>query len=248
MVKEKQKVFYGDRSHERLVELDSIRANLTYDGWKKDFKAAEREHLSDFDSGFMRHCESMKRNQAIHEGDYSHQDLHCFYSLNLTYPDWEHDFDEAMNTHKNGFDLGKQNKLVMVEKQKMYDGDRSHPRLVSLDICSSFFNYDGWKDDVQSAEEMHLELLKASINPTEEFTSFLKVLVRKQRKHETGSEDYSTMHPIQRKIMEKQWTYPGWEADIDEISQSCYTSMYEEYLERCQLLNLVRKNNNHFTL
>jgi hypothetical protein len=36
MVKEKEKMFYGDRSHERLVKLDSIRASLTYRGWKKD--------------------------------------------------------------------------------------------------------------------------------------------------------------------------------------------------------------------
>jgi hypothetical protein len=224
MVKEKEKVFYGDRSHERLVELDSIRANLTYDGWKKDFKDAEREHLRGFAWDFIQCCESMKRKQAIHKGDYSHQDLQCFYSLNLTYPDWEHDFDEAMNTHKNGFDLGEQNKLVMVEKQKMYDGDRSLPRLVSLDICSSFLNHHGWKDDVQSAEKMHLQLVdahspRAPLRNSHHFSRFLS---------ENNESTRLGRKIILQCIMETQWTYPGWEADMDEISPSCYTNMYEK--------------------
>jgi hypothetical protein len=85
-----------------------------------------------------------------------------FLLIKLSYPGWEHDFFDAMSTHKDGYDL-------MVEKQKMHDGDRSHPRLVSLDICSSFFNYDGWKKD-KPAEEMHLDL-SSGVDPDNALTN-----------------------------------------------------------------------------
>jgi hypothetical protein len=37
-IKECENMYYGDRSHPRLMELDSLRCQVTYNGWKKDFK------------------------------------------------------------------------------------------------------------------------------------------------------------------------------------------------------------------
>jgi hypothetical protein len=50
------------------------------------------------------------------------------------------------------------------------------------------------------------------------------------------------MHPIQRKIIETHWTYPGWEADMDKISTSCYTNLFEEDLGTCQLKQMIHLN------
>ena len=44
-IKELENMYYADRSHPHLVQLDSLRPTLTYDGWKKDFKRAEQIHV-----------------------------------------------------------------------------------------------------------------------------------------------------------------------------------------------------------
>ena len=55
-IKEKQKLHEGDRSHEHLQKLDSLRLTLTYDGWEDDFCQAEEGHLKSgsSDSDFRR--------------------------------------------------------------------------------------------------------------------------------------------------------------------------------------------------
>lgn len=240
-INEKERMYYGDRSHSRLVKLDGIRDKLTYDGWKKDFKAAEQKHVDNDEYDFETSCRMLERKQAIHEGDYTNEDLKLWYSLQLSYPGWETDYHEAMINHKDGFNLGEMHMLRMSEKQKMHESDRSHPHLVSLDICSSFFNYPGWRKDVKEAEKFHLDLL-SDTDTTSKFSSFLKCLVRKQRKHETGEEDLSTMHPIQRRIVETKWDYPGWEEDIEGISTLCYENLFESELEKCQLKQMMHNN------
>jgi hypothetical protein len=131
-IKECENMYYGDRSHPRLMELDSLRCQVTYNGWKKDFKEAERAHTEfEHDYDFSRCIAQMKRRQAKHEGDRSHEDLQFLDSLRLSYPGWEDDVEDANQDHYMGYGLGSYGKFRLTEKQKMYEGDRSHPRLLS---------------------------------------------------------------------------------------------------------------------
>ena len=43
------------------------------------------------------------------------------------------------------------------EKQRAFEGDRSHPRLVSLDRLSETLSYPGWAQDVENCEEAHFQ-------------------------------------------------------------------------------------------
>jgi hypothetical protein len=242
-INEKERMYYGDRSHSRLVKLDGIRDKLTYDGWKRDFKAAEQNHLNNDKHCFEKSYKVLVRKQAIHEGDYSDEDIQFWYSLQLSYPGWETDFNHAMEHHVSGLNFGEHTKLLMTEKQKMHEGDRSHPHLVSLDICSSFFKYPRWRKDVNEAEQLHLKFVKG-FHPdgTSKFTTLLKSLMRKQRKHETGADDLSSMNPIQRIIIETKWDYQGWETEMERIRNIYSDSLFVHELEKCQLRQMLHNN------
>ena len=43
------------------------------------------------------------------------------------------------------------------EKQRAFEGDRSHPRLVALDRLSETLSYPGWEQDVKNCEETHFQ-------------------------------------------------------------------------------------------
>jgi hypothetical protein len=242
-IKELENMYYADRSHPHLVQLDSLRPKLTYDGWKKDFKRAEQIHVGSHELiTFSTFIEGMKRKQAKHIGDRSHSDLRYLDSLRLTYPGWQNDVTEANEKHLRGYDICKIDKFCLTEKQKMHEGKRSHPRLVALDNCARSFDYLGWKKDVKETEKKHVTYIGGFAGQpgvSTEFTELLKSFDRKQKKHNTGVEDFSTMHPIQCKIIKTKWDYPGWKKDMDEIRKCYHSSQFEDYLETCQLKQAV---------
>lgn len=78
----------------------------------------------------------------------------------LCYNGWEVDFRDAEDAHQErGYssDFPKALRKMKV-KQKLHDGDRSHPRLVSLDtIIQQGISFPGWEADVQQLEKLHAE-------------------------------------------------------------------------------------------
>ena len=240
-IREREKMKHGDRSHDRLAQLDSLRWGLTYEGWEKDFMEAEMAHVNSYSLDFFRfHLNKLKRRQAIHGGDYSHDDLKFLYSLNLTYPDWQVDFDEAVENHKNGYDMCPILRWCMLEKQRMHEGDRSHPRLVALDKCAHSLTYPDWKKDVKAVEVQHVSCRQFSLignSVPDEFLALLEDLSIKQYEYATGEKKEKSMHPIQREILATKWDYPGWEKDLDEIS---IFSRYD--LELFQIKQMLYKN------
>jgi hypothetical protein len=54
---EKQNMHDGDRSHPRLIALDSCAFQLNYPGWKKDAKGIEDKHV-----GYFSSCEGVTKN------------------------------------------------------------------------------------------------------------------------------------------------------------------------------------------
>ena len=58
----------GDRSHPRLVLLDSMKENLTYDDWMVDLQKAEMLHLESHAFVFPKTIQQLKNKQALHAG------------------------------------------------------------------------------------------------------------------------------------------------------------------------------------
>eukprot|EP00984_Skeletonema_dohrnii_P026584 scaffold15925_cov94-Skeletonema_dohrnii-CCMP3373.AAC.2 len=159
-VREKEKMSRGDTSHPNLVLLDKLIKHATYDGWRDDFQAAEKEHLYrpflHFDFALKR----IKRKQKISVGDRSDKDLKFLDSLSLTYPGWEKDWNIAVDNYKQGHKLDCYGMtFCLAEKQRMYKGDRSHARLVALDSLQ--LTYPGWRADAEKYEQRHVGIGKS---------------------------------------------------------------------------------------
>ncbi|KAL7533525.1 hypothetical protein ACHAXR_007074 [Thalassiosira sp. AJA248-18] len=246
-ITQSQKLWEGDRSHPRIVELDALRVTLTYDGWERDCDQAEKEHLRcSFGYSFNPVIEGIRRKQAIHVGDRTHEDLQFLDSLRirLSYPGCEEDFREAMRLHKKGHAL-KYRKIRMTERQRMFEGDRSNPRLVALDSLN--LTYPGWQKDVYEVEKQHVGVNSMYCDQmlgriTDDYRALLTKLKRKQWEFVTGVQDTSSMHPIQRKIVETHWTFPGWQTDVKRIKERTAVNLYRYDLERCQLKQMIYDN------
>lgn len=148
----------GDRTHPRLVELDS--QSWSYPGWQVDFAKAEQAHVkweSDYCCDMRRILLMMKKKQQVHLDGRSHPDLVRLdrLKLSLSYPGWEADFRAADEKHITAPDIFNDCMFKLIEKQRIYHGDRTHPRLVALD--SQSWSYPGWQVDFTKAEQAHVE-------------------------------------------------------------------------------------------
>jgi len=160
-IKEKQRMFDGQRTHSRLLLLDVL--ELTYPDWERDFTKAEEYHVSLPDL-FLGKVSGMAEKQRMFEGNRSHPNLVVLDSLVLTYSAWAKDVAAAEDAHTSKPFMFREKIKEIKEKQKMFEGDRSHPRLVSLDAMR--LTYDDWEKDVKKAEEYHVkfpELLEGKL-------------------------------------------------------------------------------------
>ena len=68
----------------------------------------------------------------------------------LTFPGWRRLARETRHDYiKNGYSSGLE---TMELKQRLHDGDRSHPRVVGLDKTKTDLSYPGWRSDAAQAE------------------------------------------------------------------------------------------------
>jgi len=157
----------------------------------------------------IRNCmEKMKRKQRMSIGDYSHPNLQFLYSLELTFPGWEVKLKAAVNDHRNGWSIDYF-RYFLIERQRMFEGVRVHPRLVALDEL--VLSYPGWRKDVKAVERNHLDdsfFYNGGVHDM--YQSQLDVLKSKQMAYEAGDAHWSC-HPIQKEILSTEWTYPGFE-------------------------------------
>jgi len=237
-VRESQRIYKGNRSHDRLVKLDALRETLTYHGWKEDWNKAEHEHVRyEIDYDFERKIRGLKRKQALHVGDRTHKDVQFLDSISLTYPGWKDDVGKAIDVHKRGSQINYDRQRIS-ERQRMFEGDRSHPRIVALDSLK--LTYPGWKRDVEDVEEKHFGTRFWCVDGVNaDYGALLKRLERKQSQFVNGVEDTSSMDPIQRQIVETHWTYPGHEDDVKAVKQKFRVSLYYIDLEICQIRQMI---------
>ena len=72
----------------------------------------------------------------------------------MSYPGWKIDYRVLKEAREDdlSFNIFLES---MKRKQKIFDGDRSHPKIVVLDAIASTLTYQGWKRDVKAAESLH---------------------------------------------------------------------------------------------
>ena len=247
-IQESQRIHDGDRSHPRLVELDNIRQSLTYDGWEADVDEALLLHLSDREDDsvtFSFRMKGIKRKQKMSIGDYRHPNLKFLFSLELTFPGWEDKLEEAVNDHRNGWDIDYF-RYSLLERQRVFEGVRVHPRLIALDALT--LTYPDWQKDFEAIEMNHLD--NASYYDDGVYSSYqhqLNILEGKQKAYEAG-DDLWRYHPMQKDILERAWTYSGFEDDLDKVRTEDPTSTYSDYTfeqwnERCTISQMIHDGN-----
>ncbi|KAL7455513.1 hypothetical protein ACHAWC_007065 [Mediolabrus comicus] len=238
-VTETEKMSKGDRTHPNLARLDKLKGRLTYDGWREDFEQAEEEHIQYEGSDFDYAMNMIARKQKIHDGDRSDAVVQFLDSLHLTYPGWEKHWEEVFDTYLRGYDVDK--RFCLTERQRMHEGDRSHPRLAALD--SLRLSYPGWEEDVKSYEERHVSFdLKGFELYPEESSVQIEMFKSKQETHSTGVEDTSWMHPDQLAIINTKWTFPGWEQEVQSVRESTATRFFDDILELFQVRQMLYEN------
>ena len=122
-----------------------------------------------------------------------------------------------MQHHREGFDINYY-KYALPERQRVFDWDRSHPRLIALDSLG--LTYPGWVEDAQVAVKKYLEdemFYSNGINSM--YQSHLDLLTGKQAAYEAGNQ---FQHPTQIKILGTAWSYLGFEQDIKLIREGNY--------------------------
>ena len=102
------------------------------------------------------------------------------------------------------------------QKQKMHEGDRTHPQLLQLDRLRRILNYDGWEDDFHQAEETHLE--SGSFVHSTLFNPFTNAYARLQNRQAISDGDRSD--PWLMRLDSLPLTYPGWENDVKKATDT----------------------------
>jgi len=190
--------------HSDALRLNQLRNNLSYPGWQDDYMNAERAVLTNPEDLEDVHLFKLEEKQRMFSGDRSHLRLVKLDSYVFTYPGWQLDVREVEESHvlhRSGcfFDDALEG---MLNKEKVNNGDRSHPNLVTLDRLKKALSYAGWEDDFLAAEKSHLT------RPDDLQDYHIFKLIEKQRMH-YGDRSHKRL----RQLDSYDFNYPGWEAD-----------------------------------
>jgi len=196
LMKRKQRVHDGDRSHPELVQLDALRCN--YPGWNVDKATGEKHH---FECPILvpSLVKTMRRKQKLHQGNRSHPDLVKLDQLKCTYPDWQKDKAAVERAYTDYPILLSQSVEKLIKKQKLHEGNTSHPDLVKLNRIKC--TYPGWQKDKTEAEVFFTD------NPSA-FPQSMEKMRKKQRVHEGHRS-----HPDLVKLDSLKCNFPGWLQD-----------------------------------
>ena len=110
---------------------------------------------------------------------------------NFTYPGWKEDYCYIQEHMVSSFNIQSNHTapthhprisnqnfrdrlLGMINRQRLFNGDRSHDQIVELDKLRKTLSYHGWQTDVEHAERMHVRFPSL-------FDSAIAFLANKQR-------------------------------------------------------------------
>lgn len=203
VMRKRQKIHIGDRSHPQLVALDAT--EWTYPGWQADKTEAENSHTR-WPALFDDRLHRMMRKQRAHTAGNQRPDCPGLLSVKWAYPGWEQDkaFVEKCSIEYPCLVEGKIEE--MRRKQKVHLVDRSHPQLRALD--SLRLDYPGWRKDVSQAEQQHIRypvLFQGTYEATQ----------KKQKIHQGDRS-----HPQVVALDSARWSYTGWQRDKADAENS----------------------------
>ncbi|CAB9496951.1 expressed unknown protein [Seminavis robusta] len=236
----------GNGQSHSLVELETMiqEKHLTYPGWDDDvreFRALHERYYGHPQQGenssfshqdtilgdwvLASRLQGMQHKQQAYVGDRSHSYVKALDALvvHLSYPGWPQDFQLALQSHyQHDNDSNRQKALFrMQQRQAVFKGDRSHPRLVELDQIATSLTYPGHARDFRQCEQLHFEYTDDYIGNnvlTRQFQS-----LRNRQAHWDG-----TLACKELESLRSQLTYDGWQEDI-------HTAM-EAHLQPCSIL------------
>lgn len=104
----------------------------------------------------------------------------------MTYPTWEHDYKLMTSFREFKCDEVREYCVayaigLMKRRQQLFVGDRSHPDIVELD--NMLLSYEGWEEDVKSAEVMHVGGNPQKPRDRDRFASYIKHMRKKQAEY-----------------------------------------------------------------
>lgn len=176
-LRNKSKLFFGDRSHPNIRALDGL--VLDYPGWEEDYQAGVTAHCDTPIRSFPNVLHRLRERRNVNEGDRSHWRLIQLDELRLTYPGWESDIAEVEQWHFRNADTAKNDGLYgeviegMRDQQQIYlgwdheeeDEESSHKSDKSLEAQSDFYKVEDLKD-VNEMKKMY-DSITESLNSIE---------------------------------------------------------------------------------
>jgi len=138
-LRNKDALFFGDRSHPNIVALDQL--VLTYTNWRDDVTDATKVHCDQPAHHFPDKLHMLREKQRIHDGDRNHWRLKLLDKLHLTYPGWTNDVAQVEIWHLHHADT-PQNTSLFTE---VIDGMRDQQII--------YLGWDRVGDDDDNEEE-----------------------------------------------------------------------------------------------
>ena len=233
-LRDKQRVYNDYKAFSRMSELANLK--LTYPGYEADKEALEKWHLNNpssdaEDSIFQDKLEGLRNKEKLFFGNRTHPNIVALDALDLTYPNWEVDYQIVVGAHCSSparkFDIAFHR---LQEKQKMYIGNRSHWRLAILDRLSKTLTYPGWEDDVAHVERWHVESLDNERNGRM-FSEVLEGMKDQQQiflgwNHEgNGGNDEDDHHSLSDESLEAQGVFYKLDLQNAEEMRRSYNSI-----------------------
>jgi len=235
-MRNKQRLFEGDRSHASIVALDH--AEFTYPNCEEDKEECIRRHTGDCSTmdlsptAFDTFFNSMNKKQSMHSNRDQIECLRELDSLNFTYPHWERDVHAAEKYYITFDTTSVFTKKVtaMRHKQSIDDGDRSHPQLVALE--STTFTYNNWQADWEKAYKIHTGDVSFALDLGDfAFDNLFSTMTKKQEEHEKN-----TLNSISRRNSNSSTSSSATDAAAAASSSSL---SYDDCLETLHELQLT---------
>jgi hypothetical protein len=120
-LRNKESLYFGDRSHPNIVALDEL--ELSYSGWEDDYQAAVGAHCDCPERKFEAIYHRLEEKQRIQDGDRFHWRLAALDRLSrtLTYLGWERDVADVENWHIDSLDTDRNGRMFAEVLEGMKD-------------------------------------------------------------------------------------------------------------------------------
>ena len=120
----KNNLYFGNRSHEHLIELDNI--IFSYPGWEIDYEVVINAHCTAPEHLYPDAIHRMKEKENVYHGNRRHWRLRALDSLHFTYQNFEEDRVEIENWHLNNTDSPTNLLLFRKKIERMRNQEKLH--------------------------------------------------------------------------------------------------------------------------